>query len=136
MRTQSSEDVKRFFKLFTESTFEVGSRREYENLPNASARTTRSLLFHSLYFLLFALRLGDAFGPNSPLLVMLQFVNPNELFEGERVESNSTPPLGQSGRSFRLFYPNQLILKQLVEHGANVNAVSIPDARRLHTHAM
>ncbi len=73
--------------------------------------------------------------PNSPLLVMLQFVDPNVLTGDE-----NTPLAGGYGREGPLHdlayladlfdystHENQLILaKHLIEHGANSNAVSIP----------
>jgi hypothetical protein len=80
-----TEGVKRFFKLFTESTFEGSrARRMKKDLPNDSARTNQKfMLFHSLHFLIRSDN-GDAFVANSPLLVLLQFVDPNVLFgEGE-----------------------------------------------------
>jgi hypothetical protein len=76
-------------------------------------------------------QLGDAF--NSPSLVLLQFVHPNELSGDEDALKNGdtrqTPldDLGDLADSFDYStQKKQLILaKQLVEHGANVNAVSI-----------
>jgi hypothetical protein len=94
MRTQSLRGVKRFFKLFTESTFEKSAAAAYKFAKRQ--RKKEFMLLHSLYFLSSSSR--RCFVANSPLLVMLQCINPNELFE-ETVESNSTPPLGQSSLS-------------------------------------
>jgi hypothetical protein len=73
--------------------------------------------------------------PNSPLLIMLHFVNPNVL------SGDEDAPLQEGDTRITLLHQladlidpsdysthvNQLILaKQLIEHGANVNAVSIP----------
>jgi hypothetical protein len=121
-----TEDMKRFFKLFEESTFE-GSRER-----RAAAQTKRNqkfLLIHSLYLLLRCSKSEMLSWPNSPLLVMLQFVDPNVLSGDE--ETRVTPlhyladladPCDYS------IHEKQLILaKQLIEHGANVKAVSIPE---------
>jgi hypothetical protein len=73
--------------------------------------------------------------PNRPLLVMLQFVDPNVLagHEDEPLqggEARLTLLHGLAGLAALRNYStheNQLILaKQLIEHGANVNARSIP----------
>jgi hypothetical protein len=67
------EDAKRFFKLFTESTFE-GSRAAAKKMKEFAKRqinhNQRFLLFHSLHFLI---RFNSEMlsWPNSPLLVML-----------------------------------------------------------------
>jgi hypothetical protein len=65
--------------------------------------------------------------PISPLLVLLEFVDPNVLSEDE----NRVTPLQYLCDVLDPFdysiHGIQLILaKQLIEHGANVNAVSIP----------
>jgi hypothetical protein len=74
------EDMKRFFKLFTESTFE-GSQAAAREMREIARRQTKHnqkfLMFHSLLFLV---RFSDSkmlSWPNSPLLVMLEFVDPN-----------------------------------------------------------
>jgi ankyrin repeat protein len=84
------------------------------------------LLFHSLHFML----LSDSkklMWPNSPLLVMLQFVDPSVLSPASE-ESRSTALhdlAQQSDTSDYSVHENLLILaKQLIAHGANVNAVS------------
>jgi hypothetical protein len=73
--------------------------------------------------------------PNSPLLVLLQFVDPNVLTgeEDEPLEEDEARETllihlaDLAATSDYSTHVNQLILaKQLVEHGANVNAVSIP----------
>jgi hypothetical protein len=94
-------------------------------------------LFHSLFFLIRSSNSEMLSWPNSPLLVLLQFVDPNvsrgehePLQEGEERETllhhlaNLADPFDYST------HVNQLILaKQLIERGANVNAVSIPNGR-------
>jgi hypothetical protein len=127
------EDMKRFFNLFQESTFE-GSRAAARKMKKIAKRQTKHnqkfLFFHSLHFLI---RSDSEMlsWPNSPLLVLLQLVDPNVLFGGE--DSSLTPLDDVSFLADAFDYSThekQLILaKQLIEHGANVNAVSIPDGR-------
>jgi hypothetical protein len=75
------EEGRRFFKLFEESTFE-GSRAAARKMRKIAKRQTKKfqkcLLFHSLYFLV---RSDSEMlsWPNSPLLIMLHFVDPNLL---------------------------------------------------------
>jgi ankyrin repeat protein len=95
------------------------------------------LLFHILYF--FA-RSDDSemlTWTNSPLLVLLQFVDPNVMSGNEdgplqEGESRETPLHDLASLADPFDYStheNQLIpAKQLVEHGANVNAVSSPQS--------
>jgi hypothetical protein len=131
------EDMKEFFKLFQESKFE-GSRAAALEMKKIATRQTednrRFLLFHSLYFLI---RSDSEMlsWPNSPLLVLLRFVDANALSGDEPLqegEERETPLhhladlLDPNDYSTQV---NQLILaKQLIKHGANVNAVSIPNA--------
>jgi hypothetical protein len=76
------EDDKRFFKLFKESTFEgnrVAARKMTKIAERKSKFDQEFLVFHSLHFLI---RFSDSkmlSWPNSPLLVLLQFVDPNVL---------------------------------------------------------
>jgi hypothetical protein len=117
------EDIKRFFKLFEESTFE-GSQAVAQNMKKYAKEPTENfqkfLLIHSLHFLARFPNTKMLSWPNSPLLVLLQFVNPNVL-SGDDL-ANLTVPNDYSAHG------NQLILaKQRIEHGANVNAASIPD---------
>jgi hypothetical protein len=74
--------------------------------------------------------------PNSPLLVMLKFVNPNVLAGDDlqplQEDEDKVTPLHDVANladpSEYSTHENQLILaRQLIEHGANVNAVSIPE---------
>jgi hypothetical protein len=130
-------DVKQFFKLFQESTFE-GSRAAALEMRTIAKRQEK----HNREFLLFLslnhLILSDGMRlewPSSPLLVLLEFVDPNVLSEDEghpsqEVENRVTPlqylcdvldPFDYSTHGFQL-----ILAKQLIEHGANVNAVSIP----------
>jgi hypothetical protein len=88
------------------------------------------LLFHSL-FLLVRSDLEMLSWPNSPLLVLLQFVDPDVLSGDEQQGETRETPLHEltdlADPSDYSTHVNQLILaKQLIEHGANVNAVSIP----------
>jgi hypothetical protein len=124
-----NEDMKRFFRLFQESTFE-GSRAAALEMRKIAKRQSKKLqeflLYHSLYFLVRFSNSEMLSWPNSPLFVMLEFVDPNEL-----LLSTSTPLLMLANLADPSEYSthvNQLILaKQLIEHGANLNAVSIPD---------
>jgi hypothetical protein len=131
------EDGKRFFKLFEESTHE-GSRAAALEMREIARRqikhNQRFMLFHSLRFLAHS----DSemlLWPNSPLLALLQFVDPNVLSGNEDAplqegETRQTPLHHVSNLADPFDYSthgNQLILaKQLIEHGANVHAVSNP----------
>jgi hypothetical protein len=130
------EEGKRFFKLFQESTFE-GSRAAALEMKKIAKRQTednqKDLLFHSLYLLVHS-DSETLSWPNSPLLVLLQLVDPNALSgedvpleEGEARETPLYDLMGLADCSDYSTHVNQLILaKQLIEHGANVNAVMIP----------
>jgi hypothetical protein len=134
------EDDKRFFKLFQESTFQ-GSRAAARKMKKIAKRQTKTgrkfLVFHSLR-LLARSPSEMLLWPNSPLLVMLQFVDPNMLSGDEhdaleKDESRETLLHHLSDLAAASDYStheNQLILaKQLIEHGANVNAVSTPQRK-------
>jgi hypothetical protein len=132
------EGVKRFFKLFGESTFE-GSRAAAQSMTKFAKRQTKLLkkgiLFHSLHFLV---RFSDSemlSWPNSPLLVMLQLVDPNVLNRDEDTplqegQTRKTPLVMLANLADPSEYSthvNQLILaKQLIDNGANVNAGTSP----------
>jgi hypothetical protein len=126
-----SDGVKRFFRLFEESTFE-GSLATAQSMTKFAKRQTelekKAMLHYSLHFLVRFTSSEMLSWPNSPLLVMLKFVDPNELLEGQ--ETCATPLHLLTDLADPLDYSthvNQLILvRQLVEHGANVNAQSIP----------
>jgi hypothetical protein len=135
------EGKKRFFKLFEESTFE-GSRAAAQKMKKYAKRQTKQnqnfLLFQGLH-LLIRFKSEMLSWPNSPLLVMLQFFDPNVLSgdEGgdepepsEEGEMRYTPLHLLADLADPVDYSthqNQLILaKQLIERGANVNAISIP----------
>jgi hypothetical protein len=137
------EDDKRFFKLFEESTFE-GSRAAARKMKKIAKRQTKHnqkfLLFHSLYLLIRSDSKMLSW-PNSPLLVLLQFVDLNVLTG----DDDAPLPEGQMRLSplhhlAKLADPfdystheSQLILaKQLIEHGAKVNAVSSDGETLLH----
>jgi hypothetical protein len=93
------EDMKRFFKLFEESTFE-GSQAAAQEMRDIAKRKIKHnqefLLFHSLNRLVRSSDSDMLSWPNSPLLVLLQFVDPNVLLGGEDAplqegHSNLTP---------------------------------------------
>jgi hypothetical protein len=129
-----TEHQKEFFKLFQESTFE-GSQAAVRKMKKIAKRQTKNnkkgLLFQSIHFLIRS-DLKMLSWPNSPLLVMLQFVDPN-LQSGNEEEARLTllhQLAYMAAPSDYSTHKNQLILaKQLIEHGANVNAVSIPHGR-------
>jgi hypothetical protein len=135
-----NEDTKRFFKLFDESTFER-SQAAARNMRKIAERQTKNnqrfMLFHSLIILIHS-NSEKLSWPNSPLLVLLQFVDPNALLgyeDGPSQEGQMRVTLlhhlaYMADSSNYSTHENQLILaKQLIEGGANVNAVSIPYGR-------
>jgi hypothetical protein len=75
------EGQKRFFKLFEESTFE-GSQAAVQKMKKFAESQTKYnqefLLFHSLYCLIHSDNKMLSW-PNSPLLVLLQLIDPNLL---------------------------------------------------------
>jgi hypothetical protein len=127
-----SEDMKIFFKLFTESTFE-GSQTKAQKMKKIAKRYIKhdqmSLLFHSLNFLVRSSNSEMLSWPNSPLLVMLQFVDPNVLIGDEDNRITLLHYVADLADPFDYStHVNQVILaKGLVEHGANVNAISSPN---------
>jgi hypothetical protein len=126
---------KRFFKLFEESTFE-GSRAAAQKMKKYAKgqhkNTQKFLLIQSLYVLIRSPS-EKLLWPNSPLLVILQFVDANVLHAGADGDEEFTPlhHLADMANPFDYStHVNQLILaKQLVEHDANVNFVSHPQGR-------
>jgi hypothetical protein len=135
-----NDDIRQFFKLFTESTFE-GSQAAARKMKKIVAReikhNRKCLLFHSLRLLIHA----DSemlLWPNSPLLVLLQSVDPNVLPGQEAGQTKQGTPLHMMAWLVDLSnlstQVTQLILgRQLIKHGANVNAVSQPgDMTPLH----
>jgi hypothetical protein len=125
-----NDGVKRFFELFEESTFE-GSRATAQSMKKFAKRQTRAIKKAMLYTSLYALIRSPSeklSWPNSPLLVMLQFVDPNVLHPVSDGDEEFTPLHHLADMADPFDYSthvNQLILaKQLVEHGANVNYVS------------
>jgi hypothetical protein len=134
------EDGKRFFKLFEESTFE-GSQASAQMMEKIAKRQTKETQKYLLFLSLNVLIRSDSMmlsWPNSPLLVLLQFVDLNML-SGDALQEGGTirTPLHDvadmaAPRDY-LTHENQLILaKQLIEHGANVNAVSSSGQTPLH----
>jgi hypothetical protein len=133
-----AKDMKRFFKLFEKSTFE-GSQAAARKMRKIAERQIKPnqkvLLFYSFCFLVWSDSEMLSW-PNSPLLVFLQIFDPNVLSEGDGAP-RITPlhTLAQlADLSDYSTHENQLILaKQLIEHGAKVNAVSSPqDETPLH----
>jgi hypothetical protein len=131
------EDVMKFFKLFEESTFEGSGAAALEMKKYAELQTKHNQEFLLFYTLKYLVRSDSEMlsWPNSPLLALLQCVDPNalsagdkdELLPGETIET----PLHHLADLAHPFdcssHVNQVILaKQLIEHGANVNAVSKP----------
>jgi hypothetical protein len=123
--------VGRFFKLFQESMFEESQATALEMRKIAKSLSKDfqcALLHHSLHFLVQFSNSEMLSWPNSPFLVFLQFVDPNLLFGND--ESSVTPLhyLAELTNPFDYStHVSQLILaKQLVEHGANVNALTSP----------
>jgi hypothetical protein len=127
------EDAKRFYELFQESTFE-GSRAAARKMKKIAKRQNKHnqkfLLLHSLTSLAFSDSEMLSW-PNSPLLVLLQFVDPNMLSrhassqEGQDIVTPLKHLVDLADPSDYSTHENQLILaKQLIENGANVNAVS------------
>jgi hypothetical protein len=135
------EDGKRFFKLFTESTRE-GSRAAAREMQEIAARQTthnqKCMLFHSLSLLMHTdsekLR-----WPNSPLRIILQFVDANVRWATEEEDSaeefaKGNTPLHhlsyQVNPHDHSFHKNQVILgQQLFRHGANANLNAYTDGR-------
>jgi hypothetical protein len=137
------EDMKQFFKLFQESTFE-GSQAAARKMKKIAKRQNKAcqefLLFHSLEVLARSSKSEMLSWPSSPLLVMLQLVDPDVLSgtEDAPLEEGATrlTPLHKLTFLADPFeystHVNQLILaKQLIERGANVNALTIPQGQTL-----
>jgi hypothetical protein len=126
-----NEEGNRFFKLFQESTFE-GSRAAARKMKEIAKRQTKHnqkcMMFLSLHILAHSNSEMPSW-PNSPLLVLLHFVDPN-VMSGNEHEPGCNMLYLLADLADSSDYPthvNQLILaKQLTKHGANVNAVTIP----------
>jgi ankyrin repeat protein len=132
-----NEDDERFFKLFEESTFE-GSQAAALEMRKITKRQNKNnqkcLFFHSLLFLARSSDSEKLSWPNSPLLVMLQFIDPNKLFGHDDETATPLHMLADLADPFAYStHENQLILaKQLIEHGANVNAETRQGGTPLH----
>jgi hypothetical protein len=127
------EDCKQFFKLFTESTFEgrqAAARKMKKIARRLSKNNRKCLLFHSFYLLIHA-DSEKILWPNSPLLVLLQFVDPNVLKRDEHDEVRDTPLAHLAKMADPRDYStleNQVPLgRQLIERGAIVDAVTYPN---------
>jgi ankyrin repeat protein len=110
-----------------------GSRAAAQSMTKFAERLTmldkKRMLYHSMHFLVRSSNSEMLSWPNSPLLVLLQLVDPNLMFGEE--EGKSKSPLQHLADlvdpSDYTTHVTQLILaKQLIEDGANVNAVSTP----------
>jgi hypothetical protein len=134
------DNMKRFFKYFTQSTLE-GSQAAALKMKKIAARETehnqKALLFYSLYLLIHT-KSEKLLWPNSPLLVLLQFVDPSMLSgrHHEAMQEGGTrgtllhclARMADPTSSDYLIHENQLTLgRQVIEHGANVNAASYPE---------
>jgi hypothetical protein len=132
-----NDDIRQFFKLFTESTFE-GSKAAARKMKKIAARQTKHnqkiMFFYNSYFLLHT-ESEKLLWPNSPLLVLLKFFDPNV------VQGNEHDALQEGVSRCTLLHllalladprdyaaqENQLTLgRQLIEHGANVNTCAYP----------
>jgi hypothetical protein len=137
------DDMKRFFKLFKVSTLK-GSQAAARKMKKIVVRETKynqkALLFHSLHLLIHT-DSEKLLWPNSPLLVLLQFVDPNVLSGHEHDEKRVTPlhhlaHLADPTSSDYSTQENQLTLgRQLIEHGTNVNAAAYPNGNTPLHHA-
>jgi hypothetical protein len=104
-----NRDMKRFFKLFTESTKD-GSRAAAQKMKKFPRRRSKQnqefLLFHSLYFLVRSSNLEMLSWPNKQSTSRDAPVRRSQRAVRRRgVGGYSAPHVDRSGRSFRLFYP-------------------------------
>jgi hypothetical protein len=132
------EDAKNFFLLFREgSTFEesLPALLYMQQIADRQPEQNYRLLLHHSLRLLIRSDPNKLSWPTSPLLVMLEYIDPDVLLGDEddvwqEGENNETllHLLADLADSFDYStHDNQVILaKQLIEHGANVNAVSVP----------
>jgi hypothetical protein len=123
-----NEDMKRFFKLFKESTFE-GSRAATRKMKKVTRRQTKlnqNGMIHRMQFLVRSSNSEMLSWRNSPLLVMLEFINTNMPCGGEESAATLLHMLTDLADPFDYStHVNQLIVaNQIVKHGANVNAVA------------
>jgi hypothetical protein len=138
------EDFQRFFKLFQESTLEESQATARKMKLIAEGQIKKNQKFLLLHTLRILLRSDSQMlsWPTSPLVVLLQLVDPNVLLADEDIsleEGDTRDTLlhysaDLADPSDYSTHINQLILaKQLIENGANVDAVSIPyDMTPLH----
>jgi hypothetical protein len=122
------ENGKRFFDLFEYSSPEESRWTAARKMKKIAKRQTKHnlslLLWHSLHYLI---RSHSQFlsCSNSPLLVLLHFVDPSVLHGGRLIPLDDVSNLANAFKY--LTHVNQLILaNQLMEHGANVNVLSNP----------
>jgi hypothetical protein len=129
------EGKKRFFQLFHLSTFE-GCRAAAKKIKKFAKRQTKHIQKYVLIYSLGVLARSPSemlSWPNSPLLVLLQLVDPSVSVGGEEM---ITPLHHLASLADPFDYSNlenQVILaKQLIVHGANANAVSSQGFSPLH----
>jgi hypothetical protein len=130
MLNSTELNVKRFFKLFTESTLE-GSRAAAREMKEIATRETEDnqkvMIIHSIS-LLMRTDSKKLRWLNSPLRIMLLFVDANvrKLATGFAPLHHLSYQVDPKDHSF---HRNQVILgQQLFRHGANANLVaSLPD---------
>jgi ankyrin repeat protein len=132
------ENEKRFFELFTESTPE-GSRAAVREMKEIASRETKHnqkvMMFHSLA-LLIRTDSKKLRWPNSPLRMMLLFVDANVRWataEDDPREELATGFTLLHHLSYQIdpkdysYHKNQVNLgQQLFRHGANANLVALP----------
>jgi hypothetical protein len=128
------EDAKQFFKLFTESTLD-GSKAAAREMKEIAARQTKyhqtTMMFYSISLLL-RTDSKKLRWPNSPLRIMLQFVDANEQWADSPEELATGPtPLHHLSQEAdpkdHAFHRNQVILgQQLFRHGANAYLDAYP----------
>jgi hypothetical protein len=122
------EDGKQFFKLFQESSFEGSQAAALEMMKIAKRQTKHNQMFYvSQSLRLLAVSESEKLSwPNSPLLVILQLVDPSVLSGDEGKSTTALHYLASLADPFDYStHVNQLILaKQLIERGADVHAIS------------
>jgi ankyrin repeat protein len=130
MNIHRNEDSRTFFKLFLDSTLEESkaAAREMEKILNRQIPAIKySWLLQSMYLLL---RGGSEklTWPNSPLLVALRHGVDPDIYVSQDGSQRETilHMLARCAHAEDVVtHRHQLILaRQLIEHGANVNAVS------------
>jgi hypothetical protein len=130
------EDEKRFFKLFTESTHE-GSLAAAQEMKKIAAQQIQCVQQVMMFYSISILMRTDSKKlrwPNSPLRIMLLFVDANvRLADAEEEESREelatgpTPIHHLSGLADPKDHSFHILGQQLFRHGANLDAT--PEGR-------